>query len=215
MKRGEVAVIDAVSGAGKSTALGLISGALEPARMQKQCHEILKKPVDLTQPRAMCFAPDALGFVLQTNSLINYLSISENIDLPLAVQGCQADTQWRKHVISALGITELLDRMPNQISVGQKQRVSIARALAGQPAVLLLDEPVSALDPSNVTQVENLISVLAEEAGSAVLLASHQSHRGAFASARRVPHSVVQNDGITFSVFGDFTPVSVQGWRPL
>jgi putative ABC transport system ATP-binding protein len=113
------------------------------------------------------------------------------------------DEDWQKHLVGALGLTGLLDRRPSQVSVGQRQRVSIARALVAKPALLLLDEPVSALDPANVTQVEHLISILSQEAGAATLLASHQAQNGAFAEAPRGDHRVFEHAGVTYSVFND------------
>ena len=79
----------------------------------------------------------------------------------------------------------------------------MARALISKPAVLLLDEPVAALDPGNVSKVEQLISVLAQEAGSGVVLASHQAQEGAFALSRRVHHRLLKDQGTTYSVFSD------------
>ncbi|HKL05263.1 MAG TPA: ATP-binding cassette domain-containing protein [Roseovarius sp.] len=202
LRRGETLILDAVSGTGKSTVLGLISGAIPPGAFADCDHRVAGHDLFTAQGRMAVSAPDVMGFVLQTNALIPYLSIQENIGLPLAITGQTPDRDWHDHLIGALGISGILARKPAQVSVGQRQRASIARALLARPRVLLLDEPVSALDPANVAQVEQLIAILAHEAGSAVVLASHKSRGGAFADAGRGAHHVVSHQGVTYSVFG-------------
>jgi putative ABC transport system ATP-binding protein len=210
LRAGERMVMDAVSGAGKSTALGLIAAGLPSAGLQGEVHLIKGRPVTADDPRQSFAAPDALGFVLQTNTLVPYLKVLENIRLPLRVAHQTIDASWEAHVLNALGLTPLVDRIPSALSVGQRQRVSVARALLGRPALLLLDEPVASLDPANVDQVERLISHLAEEAGSGILLASHQAQTGVFANVRRVGHRVLQHEGITYSLFNDAGSVAAQ-----
>ena len=200
LKQGQMLVLDAVSGAGKSTALGLISGAITASEFPNTVHRLCGHDV---VPDGVHMAPENLGFVLQTNALIPYLSVDENIRLPLSVRQKSPDADWYTHLIGALGLKELLGRKPEQISVGQRQRASIARALLARPALLLLDEPVSALDPANVDQVEQLIVILAEEAGSTIVLASHQAQSGAFANVPRGGHRVMTHEGVTYSVFSD------------
>ncbi len=203
LQRGQMLVLDAVSGAGKSTALGLIAGAITASDFPNAVHRLCGAGVPRDGDHSNFAAPENLGFVLQTNALIPYLSIDENIRLPLAVRSQTPDMDWHGHLIGALGLRELLNRKPAQISVGQRQRASIARALLARPALLLLDEPVSALDPANVDQVEQLIVILAEEAGSAIVLASHQAQTGAFAEVPRGGHRVMTHEGVTYSVFDD------------
>lgn len=201
--RGQMLVLDAVSGAGKSTALGLIAGAIGATDFAHSVHRLCGEDVQPDGEHAGFASPEKLGFVLQTNALIPYLSITENIRLPLAVCDRMPDQDWERHLIGALGLRDLLDRKPAEISVGQRQRASIARALLARPALMLLDEPVSALDPANVTQVEQLIVILAEEVGAAIVLASHQAQTGAFAEVPRGRHRVMTHDGVTYSVFTD------------
>lgn len=201
MQRGDYVFMDAPSGAGKSTALGLISGAIAPDTVSDQHHAILGQRVTPELPRSAFFSPDKVGFVLQTNALVPYLTIAANIRLPCDVAEREVDTDWERHVQTALGIRDLLHRKPAEISVGQRQRASIARAFLARPALLLLDEPVSALDPANVAQVEGLIEVLAEEARTAVLLASHQPSRSAFQTARRLAFETRREGVHTVSAF--------------
>lgn len=200
---GERLVMDAVSGAGKSSALGLISGGLPSDDLPGRVHEICGLPVDQEMPRSAYAAPTALGFVLQTNTLVPYISVIDNIRLPLRIAGQMPDNAWEAQLLKMLGLPSLLDRTPAALSVGQRQRVSIARALLARPALLLLDEPVASLDPGNVAHVEELISYLAEEAGSGVLLASHQAQTGVFSDVRRIMHRVLTHNGVTYSLFSD------------
>ncbi|WP_120634894.1 ATP-binding cassette domain-containing protein [Ruegeria sp. EL01] len=201
LRAGETIVLDAVSGAGKSTALGLIAGALPMAELPDTRHLIDGVPVTPETPRSEFAGPDKLGFVLQTNTLVSYLTLLENIELPVRVAGQQPDLEWQEHLIRAMGLRDLTARKPSQLSVGQRQRASVARALLGQPALLLLDEPVSALDPANVAEVEGLIVHLAAEAGSAVVLASHQAQTGEFAKTPRADHRILDHQGLSYSIF--------------
>lgn len=205
MFAGDVLVLDAPSGAGKSTVLSLIAGALPasdlPERTLRLCGSELLG-IDLAHARPDILGPDRLGFVLQTSRLVPFLTIRENICLPLRLAGAAVDAGWLADLIGRLNIGAILDRMPDQVSVGQRQRAAVARALLARPALLLLDEPVSALDPANIDAVERLIIQLSVEAGSAVLLASHQASRGAFVAAPRGVHRIERDDdGVTLSVF--------------
>ena len=192
----DVVVLDAPSGAGKSTVLGLISGAIAPTETEGSVHQVAGHPVEGQVP-----GPGTLGFVLQTSTLVPYLTVEENITLPCRVADIAYEGEWLDYLLRGLGLMELKERKPQHISVGQRQRVGIARAFLSRPELLLLDEPVSALDPSNVDQVERLIALLAEEAGTGIVLASHQAARGAFANKPRARHSTELRDGALFSVF--------------
>lgn len=193
---GEVLVLDAPSGAGKSTVLGLVAGALPAA-------DLPGRSFCLCGAEAVGSAgPECLGFVLQTSRLIPFLTLDENIGLPLRLAGRSAQPGWRDELVGRLGIGDLLGRMPDEVSVGQRQRAAVARAMLARPALLLLDEPVSALDPANVDVVERLIAGLTAEVGSAVLLASHQAQGGAFARAPRGGHRIDSwSEDVTVSVF--------------
>lgn len=203
MTPGTWRVMDAPSGAGKSTALGLISAGLVDSNLPGRIHRLNGRDIVALADRAILAPPDAMGFVLQTNTLVPYLSARDNIRLPVRIAAQPVDPAWETHVVTSLGIAPLLDRRPRALSVGQRQRVSVARAMIGKPALLLLDEPVASLDPGNVEKVEALITQLATDAGSAVLLASHQAQSGVFAHTPRVTHRVVAHQGTTYSLFSD------------
>jgi putative ABC transport system ATP-binding protein len=210
MGPGEVVVLDAPSGAGKSTVLGLIAGAIKPIVVPACIHILSGRSVTAARRRTDYASANMLGFVLQSNVMVPYLTLEENIGLPLRITGDPPDTAWAAHLTGSLGLNPLLHRRPSQVSVGQRQRAALARALLGRPDLLLLDEPVSALDPNNAAQVETLIQLLAEEAGSAVILASHQAFRGAFAETRRVQQRMEMRDGVSYSLFSDTQAVRRQ-----
>jgi putative ABC transport system ATP-binding protein len=202
---GEAVVLDSGSGTGKSTVLGLISAAITPTA--DVCaggaeHRLFGVPVNPGVARLAYAGPGQIGYVLQTNPLVPYLSIGENIRLPSQLAGMHIDADWQGHVLGVLGLDALLARRPDEVSVGQRQRAAVARAMLARPSLLLLDEPVSALDPENADQVEGLIRHLAEDAGSAVILASHQAHRGTFRHTARVAHCLERDaEGRSRSVF--------------
>ncbi|MCB2130174.1 MAG: ATP-binding cassette domain-containing protein [Rhodobacteraceae bacterium] len=200
---GEAVVLDSGSGTGKSTVLGLISAAIRPTPFGgESTHVLLGVAVGPGIARLSYAGPGQIGYVLQTNPLVPYLTVGENIRLPSRLAGAHIDAEWQDHVIGVLGLGALLARRPDQVSVGQRQRAAVARAMLARPRLLLLDEPVSALDPENADQVEGLIRHLAEDAGSAVILASHQAHRGAFRQTARVAHRLERDgEGRSRSIF--------------
>lgn len=195
---GEVLLLDSASGTGKSTVLALVAAAIPGSGMPGETLVLAGRPVprppapDRAAPGRAGFAPpDVLGFVLQTARLVSFLTLGENIGLPARLAGLDPDPGWRAHLLGRLGIAGLLNRRPDQVSVGQRQRAAVARAMLARPQLLLLDEPVSALDPANTDAVEALIADLAAETGAAVLLASHQAGRGVFARQARCTQRLV------------------------
>lgn len=199
LRSGDVAVLNAPSGWGKSTVLGLAGGVIAPTNSDAVIR-VLGAAVG--SDRQINAAPNRLGFVLQTHGLLPFLTLQQNIVLPLDIGGIIRDQSWIDFVINTLGITGLLDRKPSQVSQGQRQRAGIARAFVAKPSLLLLDEPVSALDATNAMRVEELIALLAEDMNAAVLMASHRVHGGAFASARAVRHVLDDSTDPAVITFG-------------
>jgi len=176
---GERVVVVGQSGSGKSTLLDLVALLAAP---DTAGHFILDPgdgPMDvaalwakgdrnsLTRLRAR-----NVGYVLQTGGLLPYLSVRENILLArrllgLAVPGPLAN------LAAAVGLTNLLDRLPAQLSVGQRQRAAVARALAHEPRLLLADEPTAALDPGLAGQVMEALLSATANIGAALVLVTH------------------------------------------
>ncbi|MBU2076274.1 MAG: ABC transporter ATP-binding protein, partial [Actinobacteria bacterium] len=141
---GEFTAVMGPSGSGKSTLMHCCA-ALDTA----DSGSVRIGEVELTglKDKALtALRRDEIGFVFQSFNLVPTLTAKENILLPLAIAGRRPDSAWFDQVVATVGLDDRLGHRPNQLSGGQQQRVAVARALAVQPKLLLLDEPFSALD---------------------------------------------------------------------
>ena len=112
----------------------------------------------------------------QTGSLLPFLSLRDNIMLPQRILG-RADPAHTVALAARLGIAAVLDRMPAQVSVGQRQRAAIARALAHRPSVVLADEPTASVHPAQADDILNLLTQTAAEDGAALVISTHDAAR--------------------------------------
>jgi putative ABC transport system ATP-binding protein len=126
-----------------------------------------------------------IGFVLQTGGLAPFLTVAENVALPLRLAGRRDDGDAAQ-VLEALGLGALKKAWPADLSVGQRQRVAVARAVVHRPALLLADEPTAALDPEAKAITLALILDLAARFGAAVLIATHERDLFADRAVRRL-----------------------------
>lgn len=125
------------------------------------------------------------GFVPQTGALIPFLTVAENAALTQRVTG-RPDPGWAAHLLDRLGLAQVARLRPAALSIGQRQRLSIARALAHRPAFVIADEPTAALDPGAADTVMSLLMEQAREAGAGVILSSHDLARVAALGLRRL-----------------------------
>lgn len=165
------------SGSGKSTLLNLIGGVLLPARGSVS---LLGQALgELSASRRDAFRADHLGFIFQQFNLIPYLSVLDNVLLPCRFSARRASRVSEpeaeaRRLLSGLDLDPaLLGRPAAELSVGQQQRVAAARALIGQPEILIADEPTSALDAERQAAFVELLLSEAKRAGSAVVFVSH------------------------------------------
>ncbi|MBY6186620.1 ABC transporter ATP-binding protein [Marinobacter hydrocarbonoclasticus] len=174
---GERAMLRGVSGSGKSTLLNLIAGVLKPDQ-----GSLTLTGTELTQLSAGKrdrLRAEAMGIVFQQFNLLPYLSVHDNIVLPLkfAPERRRRVTDAEAEVRRLMDAMELpqsvLSRSVTELSVGQQQRVAVARALLGAPALILADEPTSALDPDSRDRFMALLTAQCQVAGSSLLLVSH------------------------------------------
>jgi len=172
ISRGEYVSISGPSGCGKSTLLSIL-GLLDTATEGQ--YWLDGKPV-----QNLGFAERArirnreIGFIFQSFNLIGDLSVYENVELPLTYRGMAA-TERRRRVGEALERVSMAHRskhLPSQLSGGQQQRVAVARALAGDPLILLADEPTGNLDSTNGEAVMDLLRDLHQQ-GSTICMVTH------------------------------------------
>ena len=169
----EVALLMGRSGSGKTTLLHMLAGLLTPIEG--------KVWLDDTNLYAL---PDGalsrlrnaeIGVIPQGRSAVDTLMVMENVLLPQQLRGKRGDAEAALRWLDALGIADLRDARPAELSGGELRRMAVARALAGNPSVLLADEPTGDLDDENTQIVLSLLQRAAIENGKAVLLVTHDS----------------------------------------
>lgn len=170
IKDGDFMVILGTSGSGKSTLLNVISG-LEPADTGNVYYNG-KNISAMNDTEMTLFRKDTIGYVFQQYFLLPNLNIDKNVKMGADLAG---NTNYRK-LIEAVGLADKLKKYPHELSGGEQQRVSIARALAKQPQVLYLDEPTGALDEATGRLVLELICKLQKEMGFTMVMVTHNQN---------------------------------------
>jgi putative ABC transport system ATP-binding protein len=171
---GELVVLLGPSGSGKTTTLNLIGGLDRPTagRVLVQGDDIAR----YDERRLTAYRRDRVGFVFQFFNLIPTLTAAENVEFALALTRRGKGLPARaRELLELVGLQERADHFPAQLSGGEQQRVAIARALANDPPLLLCDEPTGNLDADIGQQVLRVIRKLNREAGTTVVLVTHNT----------------------------------------
>ena len=170
IQKGEFVVIVGPSGAGKTTVLNILGGmdTASGGRITVDGQDITK----YSERQLTGYRRDDIGFVFQFYNLIPNLTALENVEM--ALQICRSPLDARA-VLKEVGLEERMDNFPAQLSGGEQQRVSIARALAKNPKLLLCDEPTGALDYNTGKAILKLLQEMCREKGMTVIVITHNS----------------------------------------
>jgi putative ABC transport system ATP-binding protein len=172
IKRGEFVAISGPSGCGKSTLLSILGLLDSPTKGNYTLNE---QPVaDLNLSQRARIRNREIGFVFQSFNLIGDLTVFENVELPLTYRGMRASERKARvgRALERVGMAHRGKHLPSQLSGGQQQRVAVARALVGEPSILLADEPTGNLDSKNGGAVMELLTDLHSN-GSTICMVTH------------------------------------------
>ena len=172
VEQGEYVAIMRESGSGKTTLLNILAALDKPTS-----GTVLLENRDFSRIRESeraVFRRDNLGFVFQDFNLLDTFSLQDNIFLPLVLAGCDYETMNKRlqPIAEKLGITQLLQKFPYEVSGGQKQRAAVARALITQPKLILADEPTGALDSRATDELLRLFSAVNDD-GQTIVMVTH------------------------------------------
>lgn len=159
------------SGKGKTTLLHLLGGLLQPSEGNVTIDEM-----EMTQLKASQldrFRGRNIGFVLQQNHFVSSISVLDNVALASWLSEGKQNKEKAKQLLEQLGLSDQIHKLPSELSVGQQQRVSIARALINEPKLLLADEPTSSLDDENAQIVSKLLQEVSIKYNAALVVVTH------------------------------------------
>lgn len=173
VQRGEIFCIMGLSGSGKSTLVRHVNRLIEPTAGTIR---VLGQDVRALSPAALrALRAERIGMVFQHMALLPHRSVQDNVAYPLELRGTPKATRWQvsREKLELVGLKGYEDRFPNELSGGMQQRVGLARALAADPAILLMDEPFSALDPLIRRQLQDEFMALSHKLGKTTLFITH------------------------------------------
>lgn len=168
IKPGNLTIILGPSGSGKSTLLNILGGMDRPTHGKVRFDKSLVS--DLNDHELTNYRRDKIGFVFQFYNLIPSLTALENVAIAAQLSG---NGQHAKEYLQQVGLTKRLNNFPNQMSGGEMQRVSIARALSKKPKLLLCDEPTGALDSKTSMKIMKILQEISKSTETAVVMVTH------------------------------------------
>ena len=176
---GEFVSIMGQSGSGKSTLLSVMGGLNHPSRGQMLIDSL--DLYELSSEQRADFRSEYIGIIFQSFQLISYLTVLENIKMPMAITGIKPDKQdeMARSVMARVGLEDKADRLPDQLSGGEQERVAIARAIVNNPPILLADEPTGNLDSATSEEIMKLLQELNEE-GQTIIMVTHSHESGKY-----------------------------------
>ncbi len=186
---GEFLSIVGSSGSGKSTLLLMLGAMLSPSRGRVLMES--KSVYDIPPGQRARLRRDRIGFLFQTFNLVPYLTACENVQVPLLLAGVSESEQMRRaaDLLTKVGLENRLQHKPGELSVGQQQRVALARMLANDPQIILADEPTGNLDPATSDEVMDFLLELNRE-GRTIVMVTHDPH-----AAKKAARTIVLQEG--------------------
>ncbi|MDT0003623.1 ABC transporter ATP-binding protein [Listeria cossartiae subsp. cayugensis] len=180
IKEGEFTGIMGPSGAGKSTLLNVLSTIDKPTSGEIRISG--QELENMNEQQMSTFRRDKLGFIFQDYNLLDTLTIRENIILPLALAKRPVKEMEAKlaTISTKFGITDILDKYPNEISGGQKQRTAASRAIITSPSLIFADEPTGALDSKSATNLLESLRDLNEQDKATIMMVTHDAFAASF-----------------------------------
>jgi putative ABC transport system ATP-binding protein len=208
LRRGSHVALVGPSGSGKSTLLDMLALALAPdaadvfylADGEGRAIDVGGKWQRGDSDGLAALRRERLGYVLQTGGLLPFLSVRENIALPLRLNG-RRDDGAVDAIAERLGIADRLGLRPGALSVGERQRAAIARALIHQPALVIADEPTASVDQANAEKIFGLFAELIAQSGVAAVVATHDRALAERFGLTIAQHDVVAEGEATLSRF--------------
>ncbi len=208
MPRGAKLALIGESGSGKSTLLELLAMILKPGDAERFRFRPAEGGAELdvvaawrtdASDRLSAWRSRHIGYVLQHGGLLPYLTVRRNIELSRRLLELDLDGV-AEDLAARLGIEQQLDKLPAALSVGQRQRAAIARALAHEPPIVIADEPTAAIDPLNAERITRLLARLADELDVTLIVASHAQDLMRDAGFTLLTHDVEYADDVSMSV---------------
>ncbi|MBS6196512.1 MAG: ABC transporter ATP-binding protein [Clostridiales bacterium] len=188
IQKGEFAAIVGASGSGKSTLLHLIGGVDRPT--SGTIHVDGRDVYAQNEEELAIFRRRQVGLIYQFYNLIPVLDVTENITLPVLMDGRKVNGNRLEELLEILGLQKRRNHLPNQLSGGQQQRVSIGRALMNSPALVLADEPTGNLDSKNSQEIMQLLRLSHEKYHQTLIVITHDEN-----IALQADHILALEDG--------------------
>lgn len=170
LEAGEVVALRGASGSGKTTLLHILAGILtaDSGRVTLAGQAL----DELSEAARDRLRGSSVGYIFQTFNLLQGYTALENVEMAMYL-GSRVDRPRAQALLAQVGLADRADYRPRQLSVGQQQRVAVARAVANRPKLVLADEPTGNLDPTRAEEILDVIGAACAEAGAALLLVSH------------------------------------------